>query len=120
MAFLIFVATRLQNIVARSSRTRIRALCVRAATSAMRLTGTKSRSSEASAASASPAKSVIFPAATPSIHTSVSPSSSSHSKRLVRFLKCDQVGPLAGFFSRLNSVVPSLSRSSSSRMSSAR
>ncbi|AOP47196.1 hypothetical protein SL103_13850 [Streptomyces lydicus] len=67
MAFLIFIATRLQNIVARSSRTRIRALCVQAATSAMRLTGTKSRRSAASDASASPAKSVTFPAATPSI-----------------------------------------------------
>ncbi|MFD7315840.1 hypothetical protein [Streptomyces sp. NPDC059883] len=71
-AFLTFVATRLQNIVARSSRTLIRDLCTRQATSLRRLTGRWSRSSATSAASASPAKSVTLPAATLPIHTSVS------------------------------------------------
>jgi hypothetical protein len=37
LAFLIFMATRLQSIVARSSRTRVRALWARQASSATRL-----------------------------------------------------------------------------------
>lgn len=119
-AFFVFDPTRLQNISASSSRTRIRALCTRHAINATRLTGVYAFSSDASAASASPAKSVTFRGATPSVHTPDSPSLSSHSSCAISRLKCDQVGLCANFFSRLYCVVPSVSRSSRSRSSPAR
>ena len=58
-------------------------------------------------AAASPAKSAIFPGATPSTHHAVSPISSTSSRYSAWALNRDQVARLAGFFSRLNIDLPS-------------
>src|SRR6516162_698359 len=100
-------ATRLHSISARSSRACWRAVWTRHATRASFLLSPYRDSVSMSWAAASPAKSAIFPGATPSTHHAVSPISSTSSRYSAWALNRDQVARLAGFFSRLNIDLPS-------------
>jgi hypothetical protein len=107
LALFTMEATRLHSISARSSRARIRAVWTRHATRASRLSSPYRDSVSTSWDAASPAKSAIFPGATPSSQEAVSPSSSTSSRYSAWALNRDQVARWAGFFSRLNIDLPS-------------
>ena len=105
-AFFTIDAARLHSISARSSRACIRAVWTRHATRASFLASPYRDSVSMSWAAASPAKSAIFPGATPSSQYAVSPSSSTSSRYPAWDLNRDQVARWAGFFSRLNIDLP--------------
>ena len=111
-------AIRLQNIVASSSRPRVRATCTRQATSTTCLTRAILRMSPASVTRASAAKCDTFAGGTPTTQAAVGPSASSQ----VRWVRCtlnrDSDAAPAGRFrssNRLRLVTGSVRSSSASR-----
>lgn len=105
LARLVIEAIRLQNISARSSRTRCRATWTAQANRAVRFRGATSPMTAASVAHASPAKSAILDSAMPSSQTAVSPSESTQAMWATCSRNADHDARPADCFSRLNAVV---------------